>query len=310
MYRLPHKFIQRFDSDRAAGRRPTCRPGRDAFTLAELLMALAITSMLTVVLGGIVSAVFTARAHTEGLQDATTQAQAALDRVKFTIAQAGVYQRGDEPTVLGIAVVPHRWYVLSHPGILVVWSGGRNGGMAAGGVQNRLPLVNELVIYTADPNHGNQFVEIAVPGDSSEIAFPLTNDPDDADFVTFQDRIIGLMASNAAERIPLCDRLRRTELPAVAGVEAMSLGHVRFEVVETPDDDVIASQQTTGSPLWTDLPWAQGIAGNDFGIRQATVRIELELNKVSPQTEGTVTASAAVPVFGSASYRYVYRPNS
>ena len=49
-------------------------------TLAEIIMAMMITSMLAVVMGGITSAVQTARVHVEGVEEATLQAEAAIER--------------------------------------------------------------------------------------------------------------------------------------------------------------------------------------------------------------------------------------
>lgn len=239
-------------------------------------MALVIMSLLTVVLGGLMLAVQTAQAETQSLEETSQQAQVTLERIKYMVLQAGLYQRSGTESVLGLAVVPRAAFDVEHPCVLVVWSGGRNGGMAAAGVQRRLPRVDELVIYTPDPVNVHRLVELVVPGDASPIDL---SDPTDSGF---RSRIWALIESETAEKVLLCDRLRRAEIAGFGTLPLAQWGAAWFELTEGRD---------------TALP----------GVAQALVRMELQLNRRMPQPAGNSPESQAIPFFGCASRRYAYR---
>ncbi len=259
-------------------------------------MAMTVTSMLTIVLGGLVLAVQTAREHTEGLEEATAQGQASLERMQYMVSQAGVYQLNGSETVLGVAVVGREWSSSLLPSVLVVWSGGRDGGMAATGTQHRLPHVDELVMYTYDASDPSRLVEVVVPGDSSNIDFTAAD---------FGDSILSLLDAPSAEQLLLSDHLRRTVLTGSAPFSNPGVGNVSFMLEMSPDDTAIAGA-TPGTAGWNALIWSQGIVSSDSGMRQATVRIEIQIEPRS--YESADSNPIAVPFFGSASYRYVYRP--
>lgn len=280
-----------------AERKATLNFIRRGFTLVELLMGMTITAMLAVVLGGLINAVQTASDYTKGLETANTQGRVAIDRVKYMVSQAGIYQLPGQPTRHGIEVVNHKISVINFPDVLVVWSGGRGGGMADAGVLNRFPLISELVIFAADPADAERLVEITIPRDSSEIDF------DDSDF----DRdVLALIDSSDAEMVLLCDRIRTTGISRWRK-KRPELPNVRFELSVTPSDDDIAAT-VPGSDEWNELMWAQGIVSSDSGMRQVTLRTEFQVQPNENIPGDTYLSSIATPYFGSASYRYVYEP--
>lgn len=261
-------------------------------------MAMTITSVLSIVLGGLMLAVQAAREHTEGLEEATAQAQACLERVRYMVSQAGVYQLDGSETMLGVRVVGREWSGSLLPDVLVVWSGGRDGGMADAGTQNRLPRVDELVIYTYDADEPGRFVEIIVPGDSSDIDFSASD---------FDDTILSLLGAPSAEQLLLCDRLRRSVLSGSVPFSNPGVGNVLFNLEMSPDDTALAAA-TPGTSEWNALGWSQGIVSSDSGMRQATLRIEIQIEPRSYEPADSGATPIAVPFFGSTSYRYVYRP--
>lgn len=272
------------------------RRERSGFTLIEVSMALAITAMLSLILAGLVSAVQTAHAHTRGLEDATLQAQAAIDRIRYMVAHAGAYRVAGGATVSGIAVVNHKWTVYNLPDVLVVWSGGREGGMAAAGEQSRLPRANELIVFAPDPADPSRLLEYAFPKSTAEVDFQSGG---------VANQILGLIASPQAGGVLLCDQVRQSQLPQLAWYPAVQAPNIRFELVRTPSDAQLAAT-TPGTAQWNALPWAQGIAAGDSGLRQTTLRIELIVEERERLSAGA-TSSAGVPFFGSASQRHVYR---
>ncbi len=305
---------------------------RRGMTLAELLISMTILSMLSVVLAGMSNAVNSAWSYTKGVEDSDLQARAAIERIEYMISQTGVYDLAGQPTRVGMTVVSRPVGKNQVPDVLVLWTGGRSGGMSASGVLNRLPTVGELLIYTWDANSPSQLIEVAFPGQTASFDFAASN---------LATTVANLLTSTAAEKIPLCDRLRLSSLstsssaasapvvPPASGMVSMygaslpsgsssstsstataasttqSIGNARFTLTLTPSDTELASAspQTTA---WTQLSWPQGSYGNRSGMRQATLQIELQV-----EPHGIVLASdtvSAIPFFGSASLRYVYEP--
>ena len=252
---------------------------RGGFTFVELTIAIMITSMVTVVIAGLVSAVHHAWDFSTNLEDTQVQASAALERISFAVGNARCYRIGGGNPIPGVAVVTHSWSILAMPDTLVVWNGGRNG-FSAGrlatvgqdGHFSSYPNRNELTIFAADPNNPGHLVEISFPSATGTIDFSAS---------TFGDDIRSLIQSNQAEFALLSDRVRATRMP-VAGSNPSLLSNVRFEIESTPSQTQLGGV-TPGSTAWRSLPWVQGMYGSDFGLRQVTGRTELQLETVTSE---------------------------
>lgn len=300
---------------------------RSGMTLAELLISMTILSMMSVVLAGMSNAVNSAWSYTKGVEETDLQARAALERIGFMVSQTGAYKIAGQPTRLGMAVVTRTVGEHQLPDTLVLWTGGRSGGMAANGIQSRLPLVGELLIYTWDASAPGHLIEAAFPGQSTVFEFTA------ADLTT---QVTNLLASKTGELIPLCERLRVSSVsdsgtsasspsppsgpsspfgpsmpstpsssPSPSSSTELDVGNIRFMLTLTPSDSDLAAAapQTTA---WTQLNWPQGRFGSRSGMRQANLQMELQV-----EPDGIVRASdtvSAIPFFGSASVRYVYEP--
>ena len=269
------------------------RRSRCAFTLVELLMSVTITSMVSVVLGALMMAMQTAWEHTQGLETIQSQSRAALDRIQYMIAQAGTYQVSGQPVRIGVGVVERTVSGTQLPDVLVVWSGGRSGGQVEAGLLTRLPVVSEVVFYAADRTDPTRFSEIMLPTNASSLDFAASN---------FATTVTTLLTSTSAERVLLCDRVRTSLLTG-----GNLVPNVRFEMFESPTATEL-SGISPGTSAWNNLKWSGGIVMSDSGLRQATVRIELQLERRVNVPARTTASPTAVPFFGSASYRYVYRP--
>lgn len=300
---------------------------RRGMTLAELLISMTILSMMSVVLAGMSNAVNSAWSYTKGVEQTDLQARAALERIEFMVSQTGAYKVTGQPTRLGAAVISRPVGKSSLPDALVLWTGGRSGGMAASGVQSRLPVVSELLIYTWNSSNTSQLVEAAFPGQTAVFDFAASD---------LSTQVTNLLASTTAELMPLCEQLRVSSLstsstatsslttmtwpsslygPSIPSTtssssssstaSALIVGNIRFTFTQTPSDADLAAAapQTTA---WTQLNWPQGSFGNRSGMRQANLQIELQV-----EPDGIVRASdtvSAIPFFGSANVRYVYEP--
>jgi hypothetical protein len=263
-------------------------------TLAELLISMTILSLMAVVLAGMSNAVNSAWSYTKGIEGTDLQARAALERIKYMVAQTGTYKVAGQPTRSGLAVVSRPVGANPLPDVLVLWTGGRSGGMAVSGVQSRLPIVGELLIYTWKASDPSQLIEVAFPGQTAAFDFAASD---------LSTQVTNLLASSSAEVIPLCEPLRVSTLN-LSGTP-LNVGNVRFTLTRTPSDaDLAAAAPQTVA--WTMLKWPQGSFGNRSGLRQANLQIELQV-----EPDGIVRASdtvTAIPFFGSASLRYVYEP--
>lgn len=315
--------------------------GRLGFTLPELLISMVILSMMSVVLAGMSHAVNSAWTYTQGVESTEQQAAAALGRMKFMVSQSGTYRLNGQPARLGMAVVNRTVGSTSIPDVLVLWTGGRDGGMAALGTQTRLPVASELLIYSGSSGSPNQLIEVAFPGNTAVIDFLASN---------FTDTITALLASATAERIPLTDRLRVSSLstsasavsPGISGTSystsqttpmspygnsttsypasttapvapaaapttagTTTVGGVRFGLAWNPSNEQLASASPQ-TAQWLALGWPQGAVGSQSGLRQATVNIEVQIEPAG--VAANASEITAIPFFASASVRYVYEP--
>ena len=307
---------------------------RRAMTLAELLISMTILAMMSVVLAGMSNAVNSAWSYTKGIEETDLQAQAALERIQYMVSQTGTYKVSGQPTRAGLAVVTRSVGSSQLPDALVLWTGGRSGGMATSGVQSRLPIIGELLIYTWDASTPASLNEVAFPGQTASFDFAASD---------LSTQVTNLLSSSTAEKIPLCQRLRVSSLSSTStaaapqlltGMTSMSgsstsmygtsltpstptastttfssatqsVGNVRFTLTQNPSDTELASAAPQ-TMAWTQLSWPQSTFGNRSGMRQATLQIELQV-----EPTGIVRASdtvTAIPFFGSASVRYLYEP--
>ncbi len=271
---------------------------RRGLTLVELLMSMAISSILIVALAGIVTATQTAWKHTQGIEDSQAQVTAAFDRMKMMVSQAGIYQINGQAPQVGLAVVSHPWNSIDIPYTLVVWAGGRNGGISDQGTLKRLPNINELLIYTIDPNDSHNFVEIALPAVDASIDFNSSS---------FNSTIRSAITSSSAESALLSNRVKSSQYILSGKPWGSAVGNIRFDLVKTPSDANL-SGVSTGTSAWMSLPWPQGTASASSGLRQATVSYEIQFEVTERTSLNDVNSSTALPFFGSSSRLYAYTP--
>ena len=271
---------------------------RAGFTFVELISSMAILTMTMTVLSGLMLAISQAWDHSTALEEGRKQSQATIGRISWMVQQAGTYRMAGQSTALGIATISQTWLYYQAPSILVIWSGGTTGGMANSGVLSRLPVASELVVYAPDAQSPSKFVEMTFPGNSTQVDFLSTS---------FTTTMNTLMTWPNRKSVKLCDRLRVTPGQNLGMFSSPSIGNSRFEVTYSPTDTQLASA-SPGSQNWNDLPWAQGMVGEDYGLRTANVRIELLLERdpAKPQTDNSYTT--ALPFYGSVNRQYVFQP--
>ncbi len=265
------------------------------FTLLELILALFITSLVIVSMSGLLMAVQNAWSVSKNYQDVGIQGRAILDRIRWMVGQAGTYRIGSGNVQLGMAVISRSVDGVVLPETLVIWSGGRSGG-----IQSKrqpaisLPKVNELVIYTPDPSAPNNLIEIQIASNSSTIDFGS---------VSFSSTIQSLISGSAtSDRLSLTSRLRTCRVSQSGSL----LGNLRFELIQRPSDEQVATT-LIGSDQWYALPWAQGMGFSRGGLRTASLRLEIQLETAQGAIYVGESSPTSLPILGNASVRYAYR---
>ena len=271
---------------------------RAGLTLVELLMAMGISSILVVALGGIVTATQSAWKHTQGIEDSQAQITATFDRIKMMVSQAGIYQVSGQPPQVGLAVVTNSWNSIDIANTLVVWTGGRNGGISDQGVLTRLPKISELLIYTSDPDDTHNLIEIALPGVDSSIDFNSSS---------FNSSIRSAIKSSNAESALLSNRIKSSQFILSGNPWGSPVGNIRFEIVKTPSDSSLGSV-SPGTSGWMNLPWPQGTTSSTSGLRLVTINYEIQFETAERTFLNDVNSPTALPFFGSSSRYYAYAP--
>lgn len=260
------------------------RRRRPSMTLLELLVAMSVLVLIAGVLGGLAIGVQQGYQYAEQYGVATQHARVALERITRTVSQATASEHF--PGILVIAETHGQW---RFPETLVVW---RPTGTAAdpGG----LPRFNELVIYCPDVQAPNRLVEITVPGDARVT-------PPTADSAAWRAEIAAIRNSSTAQKVVLTELLRSCTLTETSPPQVR--GAVRFESRLRPSESEWASYKA-GSLQWKDLSWVQYIYGSRAGLRQAWMRVEMQI-AIGDSGAGNQPGTAVViPFFGSAAAYY------
>lgn len=253
--------------------------------------------MLVGSLGALANAVQSSADYSAGRATASEQAHVILERIARTVSEATANEKFP-----GIAVVATTVGSYRYPDALVVWHP-EPSVLAAYPARlpltdpARLPYYDELVIYTPDPQNAGRLLEIR-----STAATQLSSDSSTWSAVVTAFRNGRVLDTNvftgtgggtgSYPAVTLTESLRSC---VPSGASGTTRGALRFESRLRPSNGL---WNDTTIP-WEQLPWVQGVFGPQVGLRQAWVRIELQL--VCPRASGS---PEAIPFFGSAALYY------
>jgi len=272
-------------------------------------------------LGGITKAVQLSFEYNQGHGDATQHARVVLERICRTAREATANEKFPGFIVLAEEVGSWRF-----PDTLVVWHPERTGENLQGlplddeGFPHRvgpddLPRYDELLIYcpgpadatdAADWTAAKDLLRIQLKNDKRRLP-PLGDEEDVSDWRADIEKIKRSASSEEQEIVILTSLLRTGAVDD--GGDAELRGAVRFETLLRPSDEDLEAEaeDPEDSFEWQDLPWVQGIYGSRTGLRQAWVRIEIQLMAGDPPAAGAVDRRQAIPFFGSAALYYTMR---
>jgi len=237
--------------------------------------------MVVGTLGGITRAIQLGFEYNEGHGTATQHARVVMERITRMVREATANERFPGFIVLADQVDSWRF-----PDTLVVWHPDGPPAFPEG-----LPRLNELVIYCPNPNNPGTLVEI-------------TTDETDTlsdDETQWASQIEAIKDSQSSGVTTLTGLLRTS--PVRNSGDPQLRGAVRFEAMLRPSADEWADADIP----WEDLPWVQGIHGSQTGLRQAWLRIELQLMTGEPPAAGTADRRQAIPFLGSAALHYTMK---
>jgi hypothetical protein len=257
---------------------------RAGLTAVELLMAVATLAMVLAAAATLSSAVHVGYEHSHGVGTATQHARVALDYIRRMVVTAQAAD--DDP---GVAVIESWEGSWRFPDVLVVWSP-----ESAPANSQGPPLLRELLVIGPDPRDPRQLVAVRDPSDAQSAPLAELNTG------TWPARFQSLLGSSTAKRVVLSDRLH-----TAVGPSGTTRGAVRFELRLAPTAAEWNAYRA-GTLAWNDLPWPLGWYSRATGMRQAWVRMELQLS--SGERPSTNSQPPAMPFFGSAALYYELQP--
>lgn len=261
---------------------PQPHVARRGMTLAELLVSIAVLSIIAGVLGGLATAVQVSAEYGQGHALAVQHTRVAQERIGRALAEA--YATGAYPGAVVVYDVVGGW---RFPDTLVVWNPAGPPANAAGP-----PLVNELVLFCPDPSDPRRLLEITAPNDSR--AIPLSEQLNGG---AWRAAIEALKTADDSRRVVLSNLLR------VSQYNGAARGAVRFECERRPSDTAWQAYQG-GSVAWEDLVWPQGMVGSEAGMRRVWVRYEWQLMPGETVADKDPGGQQAATFFGSAACYY------
>ena len=243
-------------------------------------MAVSITGIMAGAISALTHAVQVGSAYTQGYGTATQHGRVSLERITRKVREATANENFPGAAVFADLVQSWRF-----PDTLVVWHPTGLPANPAG-----LPLYNELVVFCPDPSTPNQLLEITSPSDTRTV-------PALSDTAGWQTALQSIKTASTSNKVILTSLLRVASVTN-NGSSTGQRGCVRFELVRHPTAAEWTSYRA-GTLTWQNIAWPQDIYGQQSGLSQSWVRIEMQLVPDGSSPSGT-SAQQAVPFFGSA----------
>lgn len=254
---------------------PDRRVRRAGLSLAELMLAMAVLTMVASIVATMALSVQTASNYTRGHRQAVQHARVALDRIDRTLRAATISE-----SFPGFTVV--RWSDSGHtfPDTLVVW---RPAGAAVDPAG--LPRANELLIVRPDPTNPAILLEITNPSEPATITYAAS------DLANWQALVQTLTSRTNAVKTELTGMLRTAPVTALSSTRRAAL---RFRASAAPTAEELIDYRT-GTATWSSLSWPQDRRGRTMGLRGLACFVEMQL-----APDETIDSNENVlPFFGS-----------
>ncbi|MBN1909842.1 MAG: prepilin-type N-terminal cleavage/methylation domain-containing protein [Pirellulales bacterium] len=269
---------------------PLFRPmkPRRGLTLVELMIGMAVMSIIAVMMTALSSAVFVGAEYADEHGLAVQHARVALERISRTVREAKA--NNTFPGFLVLTKQVSTWYF---PNTLVVW----RPSSAAPDIDG-VPQFNELVIFCPHPDDPHRLVEITAPTNVNTV-------PALSNLALWRTQINLIKTSADSKIVTLTNLMRVCAVNGSANI-ADQQGNVWFVSRLLPSKAELDDYYADGSPTWDELSWVQGIYGSETGLRQNWVRMELQLMPGTESFDTDPGGESAIPFFDSAALYYEY----
>lgn len=269
---------------------PTCRRPRRGLSLLELLLASTAMTIIAAALGTLAATVHTSNDFCQQQGQALMHARAAWLRMQNSIENAQTSE-----SFPGCIVLAHSAAGYVYPDTLVVWKPASSAAAPTG-----LPRVNEIVVYTPNPQSPNELWELTTPTSTATVPAP-------TDTAAWQTLLTSMRSDNSSQKLVITDRLRTASTTVTAAGTAPSTtnlrGVVRFRVAVTPSLADFAAYRA-GTVTLANVPWPLDLYGQKAALRSVACFAELQITS-DPDDN---SADTALPHFGAVGLRYSLTP--
>ena len=269
---------------------------RAGLTLVEMMVAIAIMTIMAGAVGSLSVAIQQANDYSNGRSTALQHARVSVERINRMVTTAYA-----APTHPGVAVYVTTWGTNRYPDTLLVWQ------PPNGVPTNPLgpPLISEVTFYCFDPTTPANLLELTAPGDTRTIPFDST-----LQTTAWGTALDALKRANTSQKTTLTTLLRQftaTGSGAQPAGFSATRGAARFELTLAP----LASEYSAylgGSSTWANMSWPVGLYSSQFGLRRVWVRTELQLMPANRAGQQDTTGGLVLPFFSSAAFSYTMTP--
>lgn len=259
--------------------------GRRGFSLAELLCATAILTLVAGAMGTLAYGVSSANDHCQGQDEAAQHARIALERIRRNVIQCKASESFPGCVVASTTVGSY-----TYPDRLLVW---KSDGVTAGATE--YPKRRDLVVYTYNPSRPIELLEITST-DTTALTSIAT--------AALNAHVDALLASPSSTKTVITDRLDIATTGSGTGTnradllaDASTRGMIRFRIIMSPTAAQWAEYKG-GTRPWANLDWPLDQYGTDTGSRRVSCLTELQM------LADDASDKPPIPFFGSATKIY------
>lgn len=243
---------------------------RRGLSLIELIISMAIMSMIALAMGTVTTAVNVSHEAATNIDRMTQHGRASIRRIRSAVDAA--HSSTQFP---GFFVLTHTIGTVTVPDTLVVWTP-----PGAANDSDGLPLVSEIKIYLPDSGNPRHLLEMSRPADASTV-------PDPSDTSAWNTLVTSIYNDDTAVRL--------TKYLNTVVVSGTTVSQIRFNIRLRPDQSQIAAY-IGGGATWDDIYWPQNMYTANTGTRQNQCLFEIQLldDPPAPQEVYTFVSSGSV----------------